>query len=47
MKHTYYDTKEEAMEHRKKGERVFFEPYKEKYYIVSYYRRKDEWWDAP
>ena len=35
MKRRYYKTKDEALEKRKHGDRIYYDAYKESYYVIN------------
>ena len=40
MKHKYFETKKEALEARKKGDRIYYDADEKAYYIITPTKRK-------
>lgn len=43
MKRKYYDTKRDAIDNKKDNERIYYDAFEKKYYIVKF--RKKSFWD--
>ena len=45
MKIRYFDTKREALDNRNIGDRIYYDAFKGKYYLIKTKRKKRTIWD--